>query len=101
MRGLTSSFSRGYRNFLFLGYRAPELLSVTGQPQRDIPIDTFLKAVMVSYHDRHLGFYPIEILGELLHHYDRSLPRGAQHTALSLNSGRVQDVRHGSPWGSG
>ena len=79
-------------NFLPLGHRAPELLSVMGHPKRDVPIDTFLKAVVVSNHDRRLGFHSIEILEELFDHYARPLPRGAQLTALSLNSGCIQDV---------
>ena len=83
--------SQGDWNFLTLGHRASELLWVTGQPWRDIPIDTFLKADVVSYHDCRLGFHSIKILGELLDHYAQPLPRRAQLTALSLNSGRVQD----------
>ena len=67
-----------------------------GQPQLDIPIDTFLKAIMVSHHDRRLGFHPIEIWGELLDHYAWPLPGGAQLTALYLNSERVQDVNKDS-----
>ena len=47
---------------------------------------------MFSYHDRRFGFHSIEIFGELLDHYARPLPRGAQLTVFSLNSGRVQDV---------
>ena len=47
---------------------------------------------MVSYHDCRLGFHPIELRGELLDHYACPLQRGAQLTALPLNSGRVQNV---------
>ena len=47
---------------------------------------------MVSYHYRRLGCHSIEIWGELLDHYACPLPRGAQLTALSFNSARVQDV---------
>ena len=71
------SLSRGNWNFLPLGHRAPELLSVSGQPYRDIPIDTFIKAVVVSHNDRRLGFHSIETWGKLLDYYTRPLPRGA------------------------
>ena len=48
---------------------------------------------MFSYQDRRLGFHSIEIWGELLDHYARPIPRMAQLMTLSLNSGRVQDVK--------
>ena len=47
-----------------------------------MPIDTILKAIVESYHDRHLDFLTIEIWGELFDHYARPLPRGVQLIAL-------------------
>ena len=39
-----------------------------------MPIDTILKAIVESDHDRNLGFLSIEIWGEVLDHYARPLP---------------------------
>ena len=77
-------------NFLPLRHRAPEFLSVTGRPQRNIPIDTFLKAVVVSHQDRILGFHSIEIWVELHAHYARPGNRLSSHNPASPLLGRAE-----------
>ena len=84
------SLSRDNINFLPLRHRAPEFLSVTGRPQRNIPIDTCLKAVVVSHQDRRLGFHSIEILVELHDHYARPGNRLSSHNPASPLLGREE-----------